>query len=58
MRQIKVPELYLEILEKEKKEIDTIINYYKDGLITCPEFIKLIKTAGTKYQNIKKIINK
>lgn len=58
MKQIKVPELYLEILEKEKSEIDTIINYYKDGFITCPEFIKLIKTAGTKYQNIKKIINK
>lgn len=58
MKQIKVPELYLEILEKEKSEIDTIINYYKDGFITCTEFIKLIKTAGTKYQNIKKIINK
>lgn len=58
MKQIKAPELYLEILQKEKNEINAIIKYYQDDLITCPEFIKLIKTAGTKYQNIKKIINK
>lgn len=58
MKAIKNPTLYLEIQKKEKNEIDAIIEHYQSGLITCPEFVAMIKRAGTKYKNIRKIINK